>query len=148
EDQLRAFIEAAHILGKAVGYDIEAQQAQFSTAALMQPELFRWIKVDPHNRQKLDYGLSAQEIVQEENQIRIVAEVRTLVRHYLQHYQLETLELVYPKNSEQINHQVSIIRHITEALIEQGYWQIPNQVWDGVGLPGFRGYNVEGDYPE
>ncbi|MFH2115513.1 MAG: hypothetical protein ABIJ86_13505, partial [Spirochaetota bacterium] len=46
ENQLRAFIRACKLLGKAIGYDLLPYVAQFARVALERPGLFRWIQLD------------------------------------------------------------------------------------------------------
>ena len=52
---MKCFVEASHMLGKTVGFDIEPHLSQFSIEALENPSLFRWIKLYKNDKNYLDY---------------------------------------------------------------------------------------------
>lgn len=140
EDQLRALVEAAHLLGKAVGFDLEPHMAQFAMPVLQQPELFRWIKLAP-DRNALENGLSTGEMLDEGQQQRITAEIRGLVAGVLQAAGLADLEVAPDDEVERRALKQRTYFNLIGVLIERGYWTIPSQSWAGAGVPAFDGYN-------
>ena len=72
EQQLRAFVEAAHLLQMAVGFNLLPHVAQFAIPVLLYSELFRWIKLT-RDRTALDGGRTTDEILQPVWQGRIAA---------------------------------------------------------------------------
>lgn len=147
EDQLRALVQAAHLLDKTVGFDIEPHVAQFAIPVLMEPECFRWIKLSEQNKQQLDYGLSNDEMMRQEVQGRIAAAVREMVQTALRDAGLDDLEIVEGDGEEKIRFKTSVFHGLIKRLIAQGYWTVLSHSWAGVGVPGFRGYHAR-NYPE
>jgi len=145
EAQLRAFVAAAHLLGMAVGFDLEPHTTQFSKTALMHPEHFRWLKL-AENRDALADGLSNEEMVLEVAQGPIFEEVRAIVAAELQARQLESIEHVESDAPERRAAKDSAYFGLIRRVIDLGYWTIPSQVWDCDGIPAFGGYNHERNY--
>lgn len=146
EDQLRALVAAAHLLGKAVGYDLEPHVAQFAKTVLMHPELFRWLKLSP-DRSSLAWGLSNDAMLEEVHQQRITGEVRALVSQTLRDEGLDDLEAVETDSRETRAHKQAVYYALIGALIERGCWTIPAQSWSADGVPAFAGYNHAHNYP-
>ena len=154
EAQMQAFVDAAHLLGKAVGFDIEPHMAQFSIPAVEQPHLFRWLKLDAgiedagiqNAERRLADDLTYAVLLSEPHQARICAEVRRRVRQALERAGWETFESIDDDLATTRRKEQAFFALLGE-LIQTGYWPILAQVWSGDGLPDFDGYNTEGNYP-
>ncbi len=144
--QLDAFIQAAHALGKAVGFDLEPHTAQYSIPALEVPEAFRWIKVFPDDRNWLDYMLQADTVYTKEVQDRLALEVRTLVTGFLRERSLHTLDEEENDSPETLANKRQAFQDAIQLMIQEGYWTVPSHAWDSEGLPRFAGYHADG-YP-
>ena len=144
-DQLQAFVQAAHLLHKAVGYDIEPHLVQFAIPVIMQPELFRWFKLSP-NKTSLADGLSENQMLTEDVQQRITWEIRNIVSVILGHESIENLEAEEEDSPESLEHKQYVLGRLIGKLIGRGYWPIPSQSWAGDGVPSFKSYNFDGNY--
>lgn len=151
EAQLRAFVQAAHLLGMTVGFDLEPHLAQFSLPAVLHPEMFRWLKLSI-DRLSLAGGLSDEVMLTEVVQHQITAEVRTLVARQLEQAGWadaiweDVLEFAETDPPERRIHKEQVYFGIIGALIAAGYWPVPSQAWSGSGTPGFDGYHFEHNY--
>ncbi len=145
--QLDAFIQAAHVLGKAVGFDLEPHTAQYSIPALEVPEAFRWIKVFPQDRNWLDYMQTPESIYTQEVQDRLAAEVRTLVTGFLRDHSLHTFDEEENDSAEALANKRQAFQDAVQLMIREGYWTVPAHAWDSDGLPKFDGYHADG-YPK
>lgn len=141
DEQVRFFVDMAHLAGMVVGFDLEPHTSQFSRVVLSRPELFRWVRLNaertgtvPADQRKLH-----TRPVQEE----ILVQVRAIVSAALAAEGLETVE--------QPGADPAAIRraHGTalRMLIERGIWTLPSGTWGGVGLPKFVRYDTKDDYP-
>lgn len=145
EDQLRAFVQAAHLLGLAVGFDMEPHVSQFARTVLMNPEYFRWIKLTP-KQHKLAYGCTPDSIMDEAMQAKIIAEVRRIVARYLKKYDLEDIRQRQEDAAALRKNRDKAYFAARKALKESGYWTVPVQYWAGQGIPAFKRYDAEKDY--
>jgi hypothetical protein len=146
EDQLRAFVEAAHLLNMAVGFDLEPHVTQFAIPVIMRPELFRWLRLSPFNRNELADGLTQEAMLEEAYQATIVDEIRAIVAEALAAENLSDLEAVEGDPLETRERKRALYFRLIGTLIERGLWTIPAQSWAGSGLPAFDGYNFEDNY--
>ena len=144
--QLDAFIQAAHVLGKAVGYDLEPHTAQYSIPVLEVPEAFRWIKVFPEDRNWLDSMLQPDNVYHREVQERLASEVRTLVTGFLRERSLHTFDEEENDSADTLAHKRKSFQEAVQLMIREGYWTVPAHAWDSDGLPRFAGYHADG-YP-
>jgi len=144
--QLDAFIQAAHALGQAVGFDLEPHTAQYSIPALEAPEAFRWIKVFPQDRGWLDYMLRPDTVYEREVQERLAGEVRGLVTAFLKERSLHTFDEEENDSAEILEHKRRSFHDAVGLMIREGYWTVPAHTWDSEGLPRFAGYHAD-DYP-
>lgn len=147
-DQVRAFVRAAHLLGKAVGFDLEPHTAQFSYPVLEHPEAFRWIKVYTPDPRWLDYLFTPDTVYEIPNQERIVREVQVLMREFLSQEGIRTFEEEDGDDQKVLFHKRDAFQRGVRLLIRHGYWTVPSHAWCGYGLPRFRGFNIEQNYPE
>ncbi len=146
--QIRAFIAAAHLLGLAVGFDLEPHFTQYARPVLMQPEYFRWIKLYPQDKQWLDYYWSMEDTLQEANQRQLAAEVRQIVQTELTKHAIQDLEY-QPSDTRALGQmKARVYQQLVRMLIDRGYWTIPSHVWIGVGIPDYKGYHYEDNYPD
>ncbi len=148
EEQLRAFVQAVHLLGKVVGFDLEPHVGQFAIPVLMRPELFRWIKLYALDKRWLDDYLSNEDMLRYEHQQRLTAQVRAIVTQVLQQSGLEDLEPRLGDDATTCEHKQATYHRIIHTLIDEGYWTVPSQIWAGAGIPAFDDYNFEGNYAE
>jgi hypothetical protein len=147
EDQLQALVDAAHLLGQAVGFDVEPHVNQFAIPVLEHPEAFRWIKLYAPDKRWLDYLQTNDDMLQQHNQSNIVGVVRGMVQSALRSAGLTTLERE-PGDTETVDIAKSTIYHaLVSTLIQQGFWTVQCNTWSGVGIPAFKGYHHKG-YPE
>lgn len=144
--QLDAFIQAAHVLGKAVGFDLEPHTAQYSIPALEVPEAFRWIKLFPEDRNWLDYMLTPETVYDHEVQLKLASEVRSLMTGFLRDRSLHSFDEEESDSPESLVQKRQAFHDAVQLMIQEGYWTVPAHAWDSEGLPRFSGYHVDG-YP-
>ena len=147
EAQLRAFVTAAHLLGMAVGFDLEPHTTQFAKTVIMYPEHFRWLKLTQDRRSLAD-GCPNAEMVREDMQRRITTEIRALVQAELHAHGLTTVEHAETDSAAQREAKDAAYDKLIGTLIACGYWTIPSQVWACDGIPAFRGYHFEQNYAQ
>lgn len=147
EAQLAAFVQAAHLLGKVVGFDLEPHTTQFSIDVLMRPELFRWIRVTPE-RDGLAGGVSMEAMQMPAAQTAIQAAVRALVTEELAAAGLATLDPGEGEPPAERERKTACYHRLIGRAIAAGCWTVPSHTWAGVGIPDYAGYNREGNYPE
>ncbi|MBN2053905.1 hypothetical protein JW905_03220 [bacterium] len=142
DQQLALFIEAAHLLDKTVGFDLEPHTGQFSRVVLANPGCFRWLRLDA-TRDRLYDGMAQDRMLAEDVQEELAAQVADrcgsiLAAHGLDRFEPEgaVFETVRRAHAE-----------CTADLIAAGYWTLPSHAWGGAGLPEFTGYNHIGDFP-
>ncbi|MCX8029564.1 MAG: hypothetical protein N2712_06170 [Brevinematales bacterium] len=144
KEQVRFFVETAHLLGKVVGFDLEPHTSQFSRVALEYPEYFRWIKLQRYSDGtiRLADNLSQREQLSSDYQKKIHSEVRRIVKKVLGKYGLRSFS----------KGDVGAIRtahaEVISELMQNGLWTIPTHTWNGVGLPEFSHYVYDKNYPE
>lgn len=144
-DQLQAFVQAAHLLGKAVGFDLEPHVAQFAIPVITYPDLFRWLKLSS-DKTGLANGLTEDEMLTEDYQQRIMGEVREIVGNILNQEAIDNLEIEADGPPQNFTYKQQVFFGVIGTLIEHGYWPIPSQSWVGIGVPAFGGYNFDGNY--
>jgi hypothetical protein len=142
-EQLRLFIDGAHILGKTVGFDLEPHMGQFSRTAIANPEHFRWIRLS-HDRRTLWKGMKQEAMLEESFQKEMHREVRERAAKILAGRNLENVKDTSRGFPAMRDAHLEIVRH----LIAEGFWTLPSHTWNGVGLPEYRAYNFEKNHPE
>ncbi len=142
EEQLGLLLDAAHILGKTVGFDLEPHTAQFSRVVLDSPGFFRWLALSG-DRKSLRGDLTQDEMLEPGIQDSIIEEVRSIVQKEYERAGITHLEDPALDTGSSREVQETIIRD----LIARGFWTIPCHTWGGVGLPGYIGYNHQDGYP-
>lgn len=146
EMQLKAFVDACHILNKCVGFDIEPHVSQFAKTVLEHPKYFRWIALDKNHM--LKGGMTQNEMLNQSNQNDISRDVEKIVKKRLSQEGLNTLESQEQESIEQYNKKENIYFSIITEIIRNGYWTIPSQIWNGDGVPAYDGYNSNGNYAQ
>lgn len=146
EAQLAAFVEAAHALGKAVGFDIEPHLAQYSIPGIEQPEIMRWISLDASRR--LAGGMSFEAMMREEVQRNIAGTVKELVTSFLAAENLTSFEYAPDDSPQTRARRNECYGRAVRMLIDRGYWTVPGHIWCGLGVPDYAGYNHAGNHPE
>jgi hypothetical protein len=146
EEQLQAFVEAAHMLGMAVGFDLEPHVTQFAMPVLLHPHAFRWIQLRA-DKNGLVNDLTMEAILGSEQQQRIAGEVQSIIQAMLTTNDFVTLEAEADDTPNERAQKRQLYLSAIERLIKQGYWTIPAQSWAGQGVPQFSGYQHEGNYP-
>lgn len=145
EMQLRAFVEAAHRLGKVVGFDLEPHLAQFSRPAMMEPRIVRWLAPDSARRVE---GGSQEAQLSAAAQDAIAARVADIVQTRLQREGIADLEWAEGDDAAARSRKDQVFFGLIGELIGHGLWTLPSQVWCGDGVPAFAGYNHAGNYPQ
>jgi hypothetical protein len=146
EEQLQAFVEAAHMLGMAVGFDLEPHVTQFAMPVLLHPHAFRWIQLRA-DKNGLVNDLTMEAILQADQQQRIADEVQSIIQAMLTTNDFVTFESEADDTPGERVQKRQLYLSAIDRLIKQGYWTIPAQSWAGQGVPAFSGYNHEGNYP-
>jgi len=144
-EQLRAFVEACHLLRVAVGYDLVPHLAQYARTVLERPELFRWIAL-AEDRRALESGLDPESIGSRATRLELASRVRAVVAAVKERAGVADLEADTddPIEAERVERAYyAAIR----ALIDRGLWPLLSHAWNGVGLPEFHRYDREGNYP-
>lgn len=137
EDQLRAFVEAAHLLGKVVGFDLEPHVSQFAVPVIEHPGAFRWTRV----------GLAQPHIGDEAEQAAIAAEVASLRDAAFAAAGLRTLEAAAGDTPAQAEAKLQQFHQLVGCLIARGLWPVLCQAWNAHGTPAFRTLHP-GGYPQ
>jgi hypothetical protein len=143
EIQVKSFVEACHLLGKACGFDLEPHQTQFSRGVMERPDLFRWAEF---REGKLAEGRTMEENFTPEVQTQIVGKVGKIVRSAIADAEIGTLEETPADSPELRAKKRETWLAVLHRLISQGLWTVTGQAWDGVGLPRFDRWH-EGNYP-
>ena len=145
ENQLRAFIRACRLLGKAVGYDLLPHAAQFSRVALERPGLFRWIRLDDNRTGLLEadpgrpYGRREREEAAD-----IVAGICASAKD---DYGISSLKRAEDDDMTTTAAKDKAYFTAIRMCMENGLWQVPCHAWNGAGAPAFSGYDHGSDYP-
>jgi len=123
EQQLQLFVEAAHLCGLTLGFDLSYQLSRDSEALYRRPEMFRWIELDrtqmyiPRDHQSYSHMLDHK------NQQKIAEHIR------------EHVKLLEQQNLDR--------REISRQLRRLGYFPVPlNQERNG-SIPLFIVYDNE-----
>lgn len=142
-EQLKLLIDAIHLLDMTVGFDLEPHTSQFSRVVLTHPRFFRWIQL-AKNRKTLLNRVNMEDMLQPEQQEALCCKVEKVVKQALKQAKVSSFDDPSgdPATLKQL--QGEVIRQ----LIEMGLWTIPNHTWNGIGLPSFKKYNFDGNYPE
>ncbi|MDQ5852579.1 MAG: hypothetical protein M3380_11030, partial [Chloroflexota bacterium] len=143
--QVHAFVEAAHMLDMAVGFDLLPHVAQFAVPVLMCPELFRWIRLAA-DRADLEGGLQMDEMLDPARQEQLTSEVRAVVAARLHAAGLHDLEAAEGDDDELRERRRRTYFGLIGEVIARGYWTIPSQSWAGTGVPAYAGYHHAGNY--
>lgn len=144
DEQLQAFIQASHMLGKCVGFDLEPHVAQFAKTVLEHPAFFRWLALDQTH--SIRDSLSQDEQQCKVKQEIIHKEINDIVQKRLENEKIKTLESESQDTPDDYTKKETIYFDLVGELIKQGYWTIPSHTWSGVGIPAYDGYNEEGNY--
>ena len=144
EEQLKLFVQACHMLGKCVGFDLEPHVSQFAKVVLEHPQYFRWIALNENHSIKAN--LSQEEQIEKNNQKAICQNIQKIVNKRLAQEKLKTLESEYGDTLEIYNRKENIYFELISEIIKNGYWTIPSHTWGGIGVPAYDGYNTEGNY--
>jgi hypothetical protein len=145
ENQLRAFIRACRLLGKAVGYDLLPHAAQFSRVALERPGLFRWIHLDDNRTGLVEadpgkpYGRKEREEAAD-----IVAGICASAKD---DYGVASLKRAEDDDGATTAAKDRAYFTAIRMCMENGLWQVPCHAWNGAGAPAFSGYDHGSDYP-
>jgi hypothetical protein len=145
EAQLRAFIRACRLLGKAVGYDLLPYAAQFARVALERPGLFRWIHLDDKRA-----GLTGMDTGkpygrrEREEAADIVAGICAAAKD---DYGISSFKRAEGDDEGTTAAKDRAYFTAIRMCIENGLWQVPCHAWNGAGAPAFSGYDHAADYP-
>lgn len=140
-DQLRCLIDAIHLTGMTVGFDLEPHTSQFSRIVLENPSYFRWIHLSK-DRKSLRGKMDMATMMTRAEQKKIAASVRAVVDGHLKRNGMSTVE----DPAAELSTIRRVHQEILQDLIAQGFWTVPSHTWGGAGLPAFRAYHPDG-YP-
>jgi len=141
-DQLQYFIDCCHLLGKAVGFDLTAHTCGFSRPSLDRPEVFRWLRFAEDCSGLVD-GMTIDEQYSEAIQARFADHIRSLTAEICAAYNLPCLECEGHDPA-----RVAAVHEIVKTAVRSfGYYPVVPHTWNGIGLPGLKGYDQRGDYP-
>jgi hypothetical protein len=145
ENQLRAFIRACRLLGKAVGYDLLPYAAQYARVALERPGLFRWIRLDDKRT-----GLTGMDsgnpygCKEREDAADIVAGICASAKD---DYGVASLKRAEDDDEATTAAKDRAYFTAIRMCMENGLWQVPCHTWNGAGAPAFSGYDHGSDCP-
>lgn len=71
EEQLACFVQAAHLCGLVLGFDLSYHLSRDSEALYRRPDMFRWIELDPQQQYIPKGHLSYGQMLDQQNQERI-----------------------------------------------------------------------------
>ena len=141
ETQVRFFIDMAHLAGFVLGFDLEPHTSQFSRVVLQNPECFRWIRLNKARTSTVPKKMKT--LMKEKHQEKIREEVKRIVDKAVREEGMESLE--------DPNFGIQEIRRAhgkaLKELISEGIWTLPSHTWGGVGLPEFKEYKQQDNYP-
>ena len=145
ENQLRAFIRACRLLGKAIGYDLMPHVAQFARVALERPSLFRWIHLDDKRAGLVDADPSRPYGREEREEVAgMVAGICVSAKD---NYGISSLKRMEGDDEATTAAKDRAYYTAIRMCIENGIWQVPCHAWNGAGAPAFSGYDHAADYP-
>lgn len=144
-DQMKLFVDVAHLLGKTVGFDLEPHASQYARTVIEHPSLFRWIKLKSGANRKLAWNMTQSQMLEPSVQEQIYGEVAAIRDKILSRRGLASLEEAGKEPAAKRAH-----REIIGEMIRAGLWTVPSHTWKGAGLPEYSHY-VRGkdcEYPE
>ncbi len=155
--QLRAFMEACRLLGKTVGYELSACVAPHSRVALDFPESFAWIKLAADRRTVEPGGHPYDRAARAATAGRVAAIV-ALVKERTgfpmfsraKAGPVDTSDAGTDSLGTGLKERSFTTRAYYEAirsLIAEGFWPLPAQAADGLGLPEFARFDDETGAP-
>lgn len=144
-DQLRAFISAARLLGKSVGYELLPYVAQFSRLAMERPELFRWVALDD---ERLSLAHADPEFpYRTEDRLRDAGVVASIATASREDYGVTTFRKLETDTPQTLIAKDKAYYSAIRLCMDQGLWPVPAHARAGVGIPSFLGYNGQDDFP-
>jgi len=76
EEQLACFVQAAHLCGMVLGFDLSFHLSRDSEALYRRPDMFRWIELDPQQQYIPKGHLSYGQMLDQQNQERICQRIK------------------------------------------------------------------------
>jgi len=141
DEQVRFFIDLAHMAGFVVGFDLEPHTSQFSRVVLDHPEMFRWIHLNKARTETVPKGMKA--MMKAAAQQKVHAVVREVVGTALAKEKLTVLD------DSSADYEAVKRAHTAalQELVARGIWTVPSHTWGGVGLPEYKEYHKTDNYP-
>lgn len=144
-EQLRAFVDACHLLGKALGFELLPFAAQFGRAVLERPELFRWIRLDAERSGLVGWdGLGPYGAALRQD---FAEQVRSIVTAVREDFGIESLKYAEGDDASARRSRDLAYYACIRQCIDRGLWPLLMNPWNGVGLPGYAGYDERGEFP-
>ncbi|GAB1431540.1 hypothetical protein MASR2M29_01650 [Spirochaetota bacterium] len=144
-EQLRAFVSACRLLGKAVGYELLFYASQFSRIAMERPRLFRWVLLDKDR--KLLAMADPDHPYSRKNRLRDAEAVAVLVSAVKDDYGIGSFLSNESDSPEQSAKRDKAYYSAIKLCIDEGLWPVPAHARNGVGIPSFLRYDGPGDFP-
>ena len=120
EEQMKFFIDCAHLLNKVVGFDVAPHTGYNSILRLERPELFRWIKVNMKTYELSD-GKKSDGQYEDEYQKQCQKEIEEIV--------------LKCKGNNKSYDEINCI------VANKGYFTVPPHTWNGVSVPEFKRFS-------
>jgi len=143
EEQMKFFIDCAHLLDMAVGFDFTPHVANMSKLILDYPELVRWIKLNK-NHTRLFANKTIDEQYDEVYQESLHKEIKEIVDKVKTELNIKDID------SNDIDYKLSNkAQAIASKIIkDEGYYTVAVQTWNGICVPGFLRFNHVCEWPE
>lgn len=141
-DQLRYFIDCAHLLGKAIGVDVTPHTAGLSRVCLSRPEIFRWVRFST-DRLSFYNNESIDNMYTPKRQRELAMEIKKLIQPLLEIAGITDLD------DETIPLEISrkVLMQAKKLVTDEGYFPVPPPTWNGIGAPGVESFYLPGNYP-
>ena len=143
EEQMKFFIDCAHLLDMAVGFDFTPHVANLSKVTLDHPELVRWIKLNKSHT-RLYNNETVDEQYDEVYQENIHKEIKTIVDKVKEELDIDYIDSNYI--DYKLSNKAQAI--VSEIIKREGYYTVSAQTWNGICVPGFLRFNHVCEWPE
>lgn len=142
-EQMKFFIDCAHLLNMAVAFDYTPHVANTSKVALDNPELVRWVRLNkPHTRLYNNQHINEQ--YDELYQDKIHHEIREIVEDIKKELNIDMID------DDELDNKLSnkAQAKLSEVLQKEGYYSVTVQTWNGICIPGFSHYDHVCGWPQ
>lgn len=140
-EQMKFYIDCCHLLDMAVGFDMTPHTSWKSPLRLDHPECYRWVRLN-EDRTSLYEDMSIDEQYKDSFQKICQKNILSIANELKVEYKIEKFDVSeYSQEAERIA-QIG-----NQKLREKGYFSVPPQTWNGVGVPSYKKYSYGADMP-